>query len=369
MKKDGMIVSGTDSGKGVATAELAKEARIAIYGAGAMGTVLGGLLTLGGLKQVHLITRNEKHINGLNEKGARIYCEAENNELTIPVTALLPAQMTGKYDIVFLMTKQKNNAEILRFLLPFLHEDSVVCTTQNGLPERAVADIIGENRTYGGVASFGASFVGEGKVSLTSKTGGMTLQVSGYQNDNKKTALLTEVLSYAGKAIGNENFSKPTQNLLGARWSKLSINSAFSGLSVVTGCNFGEIAKRKKSRKIALGILREGLVVANASGVQLEQMQGKDMQKLLGGKGFFKTAFALVALPFAMRKHKKLVSGMLRDIQQGRKCEIDFINGAVVKAGKAVGVQTPLCEKVVELTHGIENGLYEISYKNIDFFE
>ena len=59
---------------------------------------------------------------------------------------------------------------------------------------------------------------------------------------------------------------------------------------------------------------------------------------------------------------------MLRDIQNGKKCEIDFIDGVVVKKGKSVDVQTPLCEKIVEIVHGIENGLYETSYQNVDFF-
>ncbi len=107
--------------------------------------------------------------------------------------------------------------------------------------------------------------------------------------------------------------------------------------------------------------------VANALGVTLETMQGKDMQKLLGNRSFFGTAFALFALPFAMKRHKKLRSGMLADVEKGRKCEIDFINGVVCKMGKTVGVETPLCKKIVEITHGIENGLYEISLANLDF--
>ena len=346
-----------------------KELKIAVYGAGAMGTVLGGLLTLGGIQNVHLITRNKAHVQGLKESGAQIVCEAENTTLSVPVIALLPEQMQEKYDIVFLMTKQKNNAEILQFLLPYLNEDSVVCTTQNGLPERSVASVVGENRTYTGVASFGATFIGGGKVALTSKWAGMHIQVSSFANGGDKEKLLREILSYAGKAIGNENFVKITANAQGARWSKLAINSAFSGLSVVTGCTFGEISKRKASRKIALGILRECFTVANALGVELEEMQGHDMQKLLGGTGFFKTQFALFALPIAMKKHKKLVSGMLKDVQNGRKCEIDYINGAVVRVGQEVGIATPLCEKVVEIVHGIENGLYEIAYDNVNFFE
>ena len=347
----------------------ATEARIAIYGAGAMGTVLGSFLTLGGLKNVELITRNKAHVDGLNERGAIIDCSAENTERTVKVCAKTPDEMSGKYDVVFLMTKQKNNAEILEFLTPFLHEESVVCTTQNGLPESLIAEKIGAHRTYGGVASFGATFVGGGKVQLTSKTDGMRMQVSGYQNDNSKTELLVKILAYAGRGLETETFAQETDNLLGARWSKLAINSAFSGLSVATGCTFGEIAKKRKSRKIALGILRECMDVANALGVKLEPMQGHDMQKMLGGRGYFKTKLALFVLPIAMKKHKKLVSGMRKDVENGRKCEIDFINGAVCKKGDEIGVETPLCDSVVEIVHGIENGLYETSYHNVDFFE
>ena len=146
-----------------------ENAKIAIYGAGAMGTVLGSLLTKGGLKNVHLITRNESHVKGLNQTGATLVCEAENTEWTIPVNAITPNEMQGKYDMVFLMTKQRENEDILRFLLPYLHENSVVCTTQNGLPEEKVSSIVGKDRAYGGVASFGATFIGGGKVKLTSK--------------------------------------------------------------------------------------------------------------------------------------------------------------------------------------------------------
>ena len=60
---------------------------------------------------------------------------------------------------------------------------------------------------------------------------------------------------------------------------------------------------------------------------------------------------------------------MLADLQKGRKCEIDFIDGMVAGMAKKEGESAPLCEKVVEIVHGIENGLYEISYENMEFFE
>ena len=344
----------------------AKSARIAVYGAGAMGTVLGALLTKGGLS-VDLITRNCEHVEGLKNKGATLVCVADKTEITVPVHALTPSEMTEKYDVIFLMTKQRQNAEILEFLQSRLSENGVICTTQNGLPEESVLEKIGAEKTYGCVASYGASFIGEGKVALTSQMQAMTMQVGGYKNDGEKTELLREILSYAGKAVENEGFALATDNLAGARWSKLAINAAFSGLSVITGQTFGEIAKKRKSKKIALALLRECMDVANALGVELTKTQGHDLQKMLGNRSFFGTRFALFALSIAMKRHKNLRSGMLADIQKGRKCEIDYINGLVCKMGEKTQTPTPLNAQIVEMAHGIENGLYEISKENLDF--
>lgn len=347
----------------------AQDKKIAIYGAGAMGTVLGALLTKGGLQNVHLITRNVAHIEGLREKGARIECKADDTSLQIPVKALYPQEMENGYDVIFLMTKQRQNAEIVSFLKEKLGPDGVLCTTQNGLPEESVAAIIGNKKTYGAATSYGATFIGGGVVELTSKLEGMSMEIGGYQNGGEKLARLQEVLTYAGKAVGKADFVKTTNNLQGARWSKLAINAAFSGLSVVTGLTFGEVAKRRKTRKLALGVLRECMSVAKAQGITLAKMQGHDMEKLLGGETAFKRFISYLVLPFAMKKHKNLVSGMLKDVQNGRKCEIDYVNGVVVKAGEKAGVSTPLCQKIVEIVHGIENGLYEIAYENVDFFK
>ncbi len=346
---------------------IGKDIKIAVYGAGAMGTVLGAFLTLGGLENVHLITRNEAHVRAMQEQGALIDCVADGEKKRVKVNALLPEEM-GQYDVVFLMTKQRFNEETVNRLLSHLTEEGVICTTQNGLPERSVSKVLGTERTYGMAVSFGAELAGAGEVKLTSKIEAMSVELGAYQNEGAKLALLAEILAFAGKVSGNPDFVKKTDNLLGARWSKLAINSAFSGLSTLTGLTFGEIAKRGKTRKIALAILRECMAVANASGVQLAPMQGKDMQKYLGGTSFFGRFFAYIALPIAMKKHKNLTSGMCLDVKKGRKCEIDFVNGVVVEEGKRVGVPTPYNEKVVEIVHGIENGLYEMSVENVDFF-
>ena len=119
--------------------------RSAIYGAGSLGTVMGAFLAKNGV-EIDLVNRNKAHVEALKSNGARI---TGTVEMTIPVNALLPEEMTGKYDIIFLMTKQLNNRETLSFLKDFLADDGVVVTLQNGIPEDSVAEIVGPERTIG----------------------------------------------------------------------------------------------------------------------------------------------------------------------------------------------------------------------------
>ena len=139
--------------------------KIGIYGAGAMGTVLGAYITRAGY-EIDLINRNLEHVQALNENGAKIIGKIE---FTQAVKAITPKELKEKYDIILLMTKQKYNKEISESLLPFLKDKSLVCTMQNGLPEKSVADVIGKDRTCGCTMSWGATFHGKGVSELTSE--------------------------------------------------------------------------------------------------------------------------------------------------------------------------------------------------------
>ena len=82
--------------------------KIAIYGAGSLGTVIGAFFTKAGM-DVDLINRNQSHVEGLKTKGAQI---TGTIEMQVPVKALLPEEMSEKYDIIFLLTKQLENKKV-----------------------------------------------------------------------------------------------------------------------------------------------------------------------------------------------------------------------------------------------------------------
>ena len=222
-----------------------------------MGTVLGAYIAKAG-REIDLVNRNEKHVAALREKGAHIIGKAD---FVQKVNALLPSEMTEKYDVILLMTKQRDNPHIVAFLKDHLKEDGALCTCQNGLPEPAVAEIIGEDRTLGCAIAWGATFHGEGVSELTSDPSALTFSLGAIGRGNHLQDV-KELLECMGTVTVEENF-------IGARWSKLLINSAFSGLSTVTGGTFGEVAKDKRSRRVVQRIIKECIDVAKAAGIRI----------------------------------------------------------------------------------------------------
>ncbi len=335
--------------------------RVAIYGAGSLGTVLGAYITAAGDK-IELINRNKSHVAALQKNGATITGKANFN---VKVDAYTPDKMSGTYDIIFLMTKQLDNKAVVTMLSGFLAKDGVICTMQNGLPENSVSDIIGEKRTYGCAIGWGAQMISPGVSELTSEADSLVFALGTFdasiQNDKhfKETVRL---LSLMGKVEVQDNF-------IGVRWSKLVVNSAFSGMSAVLGCSFGEIADNKKARLCAQRIIKEIIDSTRKGGIKIEPIQGKDVVKLLDYNNAFKRKISFFIIPIAMKKHRLIRASMLQDIEKGKPCEVEAINGVVSDYGRKVGVKTPVNDTVVRLIHEIEEGKRKPSFDNLSAFD
>lgn len=335
--------------------------KYAIYGAGSLGIVLSAYLSKNGEK-FDIIDRNPKSVDALNEKGAIVVGTVQMKE---PVQAVLDTDVKDKYDIIFLLTKQLGNLETIKKISRFLTDNGVICTMQNGLPEKDVSEVIGEARTYGCAVAWGATRLEPGKSELTSNPERQSLSFSfGSMTGNKgeKFDEIVRILGVMGDVQVEENF-------IGARWSKLLINSAFSGMSAVCGKTFGEVAKYKPSRKIIQRIIKECIDVAATNGIIIEPIQGKDVVKILDYKSSFKKWLSFVIIPIAIKKHRLLKASMLQDIEKGIPCEIDYINGIVSEYGKKVGIPTPFNDKVIEIVHKLERGELTPSFDNVKYFE
>lgn len=332
--------------------------RAAIYGAGSLGTILGAYITKNGGK-IELINRNKEHIEALQKKGAKVIGTVEFSQ---PVKAYTPAEMSGVYDIIFLMTKQQQNSEVVNYIKEYLAPDGVIVTLQNGIPEIEIGEIVGEERVLGCTVAWGATMKEAGVCELTSAPDSLTFSLGSLQpvpnpHINEVKALL--------ELMGPVDIDK---NFMGSRWSKLLINSAFSGMSAVLGSTFGEAAGNKTSRRIVQAIIKECIDVCAAGNIKIEPVQGKDIVKLLDYSNCIKKAFSFFIIPIAIRKHAKLKASMLQDIEKGKKTEVDAINGVVSKYGRKVGVPTPMNDMVVDIIHRIENGELSASFDNLRLF-
>lgn len=332
--------------------------RSAIYGAGSLGTILGAFITKKG-GQIDLINHNAAHVKALQENGAKV---VGTLEFTQPVSAILDTEMSGKYDIIFLMTKQLDNASVVNMLKDFLAEDGVIVTLQNGIPELQIGEIVGDDKVLGCTVAWGATMKGPGVCELTSAPDSLTFSLGSLTGKmNHHWQDVKNLLEMMGPVELDTNF-------IGTRWSKLLINAAFSGMSAVCGCTFGEAAADKASRKVVQALIKECIDVCAKGNIRIEPIQGKDVVKLLNFNGPVKKAISFFIIPIAIKKHALLKASMLQDIERGKKTEVDAINGVVCAFGRKVGFPTPMNDKVVEIIHKIENGELKPSFDNVKLF-
>lgn len=315
--------------------------KIGVLGVGSLGTIIGALITKGGY-DVDLIDINQQNVDGLNQNGAKITGFLEE---TIPVKAKHPNDLTGKYDVIFLLTKQVFTKDSLESILPFLNDNSIVCTLQNGIPEENVAAIVGKERTIGGVVGFGATWIGPGISELTTELE----VVRKYAFDiGELSGEITERLKTIKDILESVGYCQMVTNINGMKWSKLLMNATFSGMSAALGCTFGDVLNDQGAMGSLANIADETIKVARANNVQLVEMQGKDFEFLELEKqedipkkmAFYEEVWG---------PHASLKASMLQDLEKGRKTEIDFINGHVSKKGREKNILTPYNDLVCAL--------------------
>ncbi len=324
--------------------------RIAILGAGSLGTIIGALITMKSQNQhvVELIDTNKEHVEALNSNGAKIIGSLE---LNVPVKAVTPDNMEGYYDLVLLLTKQTFNQGALTNLLKNLHKDSTVCTLQNGIPEESVALLVGKERTIGGAVGFGATWVSPGVSMLTSSY--EVLQKFAF-DIGEIDGTITPRIKEIKEILDNVGNTEIMPNLMDVRWTKLLMNATFSGMSTALGCSFGDVLDNEIAMNALAYVADETIKAARANGHKMVHMQGNDM-------GFLEIrenetpADKLDFYNEVWTKHRGLKASMLQDLEKVIPCEVDYINGFVSRKGKDGGVATPYNDLIVSLIKAAEN--------------
>ena len=317
---------------------------ILVVGAGAIGGVIAAKLTRAG-HDVMVLDANAAHVERLRSPGLT-FEQAGATGVTIPIRAVTdPAELTRRFDYALVSVKA---AQLVRALPPLVERDVVdtYVALGNGLVLDRIGAIVGSRSLMVGIVEWGATNLGAGHVRQT--TVAPIVFGESHGSPRQRTAKLARILSDTAEV-------RISENMRGQIWSKLLLNSTFSGLGAVSGLLYGEVVADAAGRRLAFGLWREGCTVATAHGVALGQVLGIDPADLVVGPGG-PTAAQDRVLDAAMAKVSSTKASMLQDLERGVETEVDVINAAVVSHGRLHDVPTPLNEQVVRIIHDCERG-------------
>jgi 2-dehydropantoate 2-reductase len=311
--------------------------RILVVGAGAIGGVVAGTLLSAG-HDVSVYTTNRGIADAVRQHGFRLKGEtAARHSRPLKAGDVHDEMPHGAFDYVLLAVQPPQVEDAARSAASSLsHVGRVVCF-QNGLCEERIARTIPREAVIGAVVSWGASMVEPGVYDRTSQ-GGFTLGRLDGAPDAPLRAL-AELL----KCIG---VVRITDNLIGARWSKLAINCAISTLGTIGGDRVGPLLRKRFVRRLALDIMSEATAVAAVHEVRLERVAGAlDLDWLaLTEAERQKPRLGLAAKHAVLLatglRYRRLRSSMLAAIERGRPPAVDFLNGEIVERGELSGVDT-----------------------------
>jgi len=318
--------------------------KIAILGAGAMGSLFGGLLAEAGAT-VTLLDVNQQHLDAIRRNGLHLDTQGlgipDGTRTVTNLATARPEEATEVPDLLMIFTKTHQIAQALASARHLLGPATWILTLQNGLGNvEAISAFIPRSRILVGVTTLPADFLGPAHVA--SHGGGLIRM--GYADSTTPTdhpghrpfngcCRLCQVVDLFNQA-GLRTTADP--NVWAAVWEKAAFNAAFNALCAVTGCTVEQIEFVPSGPQMALAVVAETIAVARAAGIPADLERTQAM--LLGS---FKT-------------HAGHQPSMLQDILAHRRTEIDSINGAIVRAAAQHNIPVPHTEMLYTLVSLIE---------------
>jgi 2-dehydropantoate 2-reductase len=306
--------------------------KICMLGAGALGSAIGGTLATGG-SDVTLVDVYQAHVEAVNAKGLRM--QIEGSERTVQVRASTDCRGLAVADLLVVLVKSfHTRAAIEAAAAHIVGPDTVVMSLQNGMGhEEILAAVVGRGRVMAGKTYVGGVFLEPGRI------------IAGTKDKETIIGELDGRISTRARLIAAE-FERAglrtivSDNIVGTMWDKLLINVATGALAGITRLTYGDLYRIPEIEACAVAAVAEAMAVARANGVALSMREPREAW-LKASQG----------LP------KEFKTSMLQSLEKGSPTEIDFINGAVVRAGAKAGVPTPVNSTLVACIKGIERTL------------
>lgn len=306
--------------------------RIAVIGAGAVGGAIAARLAGSGHSVA--VTARGEHLAAIRQHGILLRGGWGSVDARVEASELLVAAP----ELAIIATKAQDAAAAMQANAPMLAGIPVL-VVQNGLEGIATGRReLPDSTISGGLAMFAASYLSPGEVTITAP--GPTF-IGG-----NGVAFVAEALKAIDVHI--------VDDFAGAQWSKLVVNQV-NALPAITGLSAQETIADPDLRRLVTLSIRETVRVGLARGVRFASISGLSHGLL--------RAVLTAPLPLAELLPRLMARRMgsvpnpgstLQSIRRGQLSEIDYLNGAVVAAGKNVGVPTPVNARLVELVHEVE---------------
>lgn len=300
--------------------------KIAILGAGAMGSLFGAHLSP--VADVWLVDPWREHVQAMQETGLRLQT-LDGGETTVPVQATTdPAAVGGGVNLAIIFVKSHQTAEASRWAAPLLEPDGLALSLQNGLGNvDTIAGVLGEGRAVQGVTSHGATLLGPGRVR---HAGAGPTHIATRAGIDRQAAAVRDLFVQAGFET---HLSEDLDTLL---WGKLIINAGINALTAILRVRNGLLAEVEPAGQLMAAAVSEAVTVAWARGVRLPYDDALAQVRQ-------------VALATAANR-----SSMLSDVVRAVPTEIEVINGAIVREGRRLGIDTPVNQMLVWLVKALE---------------
>ena len=300
-----------------------------VVGPGAMGCLFSARLKRAGY-DVTLLDYIEERARRINDQGILVQGLSDEFRIKVPtVSGTFPTIP----DLVLICVKSYKTRDAAMAIKQGIGPQTVLVTLQNGLGNvEILQEIFGEERVLGGVTAEGATLLGPGKIRHAGH--GDTIVGPG-RDPNGPAERLVSAFNRAGF---NSNSADRVNDLI---WGKLIINVGINPLTAITRLKNGRLPDLPGTRMIMEEAVKEGVAVARAKGIDLPYPD------------------PLARVIEVCRATAENVASMLQDVLKQRQTEIDAINGAIVREGKAMNIPTPVNLTLTSLVQAIQDSYAE----------
>lgn len=296
--------------------------KVAIIGAGAMGSLYGYYLANAGYS-VELVDIWQQHVDEINRNGLTIIDGNKHHNIFIPAIAD-PRLLKEMKDLIIVFVKSYQTAEAIESCLHLVNEQTRILTLQNGVGNvEILQQYIPSEQIMGGTTSHGANVKQPGQIIHAGKGKTVMGRIDGQNRTRERW--LAEKFAKAGIEVEiNDNI----QTLL---WDKLMVNVGINALTALLNIENGKLLEMEETQMLMKYLVAEAGNVSSQAKIQLTCQNPLEHVK---------------SIAEATGDNK---SSMLQDLIKGRRTEVDYINGAIIKKGKEVGVSTPYNKVMVAL--------------------